>query len=65
MQIDKHIPAPSPRKWHDMEVGDSVLYPDISEYNRARYSAYNHGRAYGKKFSCRKTKEGGRIWRTK
>ena len=70
MIIDKNIPIPNgaprgaPPKYpfRDMEVGDSVLFPEAQQKIVA--AAHVHGKFTGKKFKTRSTEDGGvRIWR--
>ena len=49
----------------DMEVGDSIFFPDEPKGARSNpcVSAHNHGARHGKKFSGRKEGDGVRVWR--
>ena len=69
MKISKAIPIPPRKKdqypWEQLEVGDSFMPRSPSRnsaYNVAKYSSL---RLAPKKFECRMTAQGPRIWRTK
>lgn len=69
-KIEKYVPVPAPRRYSrypfgDMEVGDSIVVnASKADSYRAANSAYNYGRAHGKKFAARHDGSGLRIWRT-
>lgn len=67
--IDKAIPLPPKigrqSKMYPfpyMEVGDSFK-TTADEYEKASRAAYAYAHAHHCQFACRKTDEGGRIWR--
>lgn len=49
----------------DMEVGDSIFFPDEPKGSRSNpcASARIHGARHGKKFSGRREGDGVRVWR--
>ena len=51
--------------FREMEVGDSIFFPDEPKGSRSNpcVSARIHGARYGKKFSGRKEGDGVRVWR--
>ena len=51
--------------FRDMEVGDSIFFPDEPKGARSNpcVSAHNYGARHGKKFSGRKEGDGVRVWR--
>jgi len=61
------IPSQNLRKYpiHEMNIGDSILDADAKNTpsSKIRMAANKHGRAYGKKFTCRKVDGGVRVWR--
>lgn len=69
-KIKKGVPIPKQRackqgfEWGKMKVGDSI---DISfeDLPSARSSASGYGRMNDMKFTSRRTKTGGTIWRIK
>lgn len=71
IKIDKNISIPKPRtggnvKWpfDKMEIGDSFLAIQKT-FSSASALAVAAGYRLNRKFSCRKTEEGIRIWRIK
>jgi hypothetical protein len=69
IKVEKNVPlAPDARgkamyPWHEMEVGDSFFVPGKTAVQMSS-SARNVSLRLGKKFSCRTTPEGVRVWRT-
>ena len=68
MKIDKHIPIPRGDRaakypFADMEVGESVAYPDEALNGRAYRAAKSCGDRHSKKFIARREGDGIRIWR--
>jgi hypothetical protein len=65
VRIDRGIPIPSAYKckypWKELEIGDSFLMDGAPR--QVANAVSRAGRAYGRKFSTRKTREGVRVWR--
>ena len=68
--IQKGIPVPKRAfgrtcryPWHEMEVGDSFLFPVNVSPSFCYGAASRASQTYGKKFVVRKTTEGFRCWR--
>ena len=69
-KIDSGIQFPDLRSkypFHDMEVGDSILFKDRPAADNARVSAMRYTKAHNPawKFSLRKVENGFRLWRVK
>lgn len=67
IKVERGVPMPTrpPRNkypWAEMKVGDSFAANGVNEYS-FRSQVVQAGRATGRKFSCRKTDEGLRVWR--
>lgn len=73
VRIDKNIPVAQKKTsgrmrlypWHEMQVGDSFLFPKGIKPGSCYRCSYTASRTYGKKFVTRKTDEGYRCWRMK
>lgn len=67
-KLDKNMTLPDKKTLYpfaEMAKGDSFLVRESDSYNRVRSAATTYGSRHGKKFSCRITKDGLRIWRIK
>ena len=66
VKIDKNVPVPSRSKWPfaEMGIGDSFLVPGDLDARYQLSMAGNASRQFKpKRFVCRSTPEGVRIWR--
>ena len=68
IEIEKGIPLPATRRGpepkyplHEMVVGDSILIPNV-KINTLSTMLSAHKRKYGRKFVCRATEGGIRVW---
>lgn len=69
-KIDAGVTFPDVRSkypFHDMEVGDSILFTERPEADSARVCALRYVRAHNPdwKFSLRAVQNGWRLWRVK
>ena len=69
-RIERDIPMPSLRngygikyRWSEMEIGDSMLI-GAKTIDGGRSMAHKASQSLGRKFECRRTKDGMRVWRT-
>jgi len=70
IKIEKGIPVPrasaAKYPWHDLDVGDSFLFPkSVSGDTSANNAAAASKRLAPKRFSVRKTTDGYRCWRVR
>ena len=69
-KIEKNIPVPKNLSlkglypFPAMEVGDSFIVP-VGCVPAVRGAATVYGKRHNVKFTCRKTSNGGRVWRIK
>ena len=75
LRIEKGIPLPLTRNMGDrrsnlpprdilakMETGDSILCTDVKQKSISAYVSL-YASSSGKKFTCRKSEDGYRVWR--
>ena len=68
-EVEKSVPLP-PKVGRQskmypfpyMEIGDSFK-TTADEYERAQRASYAYANSHPCRFACRKTEEGGRVWR--
>lgn len=67
-KIEKGVPAPGRHHLNkypfgEMDAGDSFLVNGGGKEENIINAAYQYGKVHNKKFSCRRTPDGMRIWR--
>lgn len=68
LTITEGVPMPKDERrtrypFRKMKVGDSFLV-NFNDWDKVRSASYQWGRRHKKTFTCRRTEEGIRCWRT-
>ena len=69
--IEKNVPMPAKQKrghfrkypFAEMAIGQSFELDNLNDYLLARTAGVSFGRVHSKRFSGRRSGDGGRIWR--
>ena len=65
MKIEKGLQIPERNRYPfaDMEVGDSIFFPDAGHRSKPAEAAKKYSQRHDVKFSMRQVDDGLRIWR--